>query len=138
MSTFLVKAQYSKQQENGNIKQVTEPFLLVAHTFGHAEERAFQEITVNGDLRITAIAHQECEAVFINEDGDTFFKAVAEMIDPENEKAKVFRKTFFIVAGDVKSATTRIEAELENWQSYVGLVSVSKTAIQEYFPLTEK
>ena len=48
---FVAKVKYTKQVENGSIKRVNESYLIEAMTFGHAEERIFEQLNhISGDI----------------------------------------------------------------------------------------
>ena len=48
---FVAKVKYTKQVENGSIKRVNESYLIEAMTFGHAEERIFEQLNhIKGEV----------------------------------------------------------------------------------------
>jgi DNA replication initiation complex subunit (GINS family) len=57
MSWFTVKVRYTKQNEDGSFKRVTEPYLLAAVSFTDAEKRIYEELenTIRGEFRVMSI-----------------------------------------------------------------------------------
>jgi len=55
---FLCKVKYQKEDENGRLKSVTEPYLVDAVSFTEAETRMYEEMgeRVRGEFMITGIS----------------------------------------------------------------------------------
>ena len=69
-SWFTVKVKYTKQLEDGQLKRVTEPYLLDAVSFTDAEARIYEEMgqIIRGEFIVTNIAKTEFADIFQYED----------------------------------------------------------------------
>ena len=63
---FEAKVRYDKAMENGDLKKVTETYVVDALSFGEAEKRAIEEITpfVNDGLEIADLKIAQYKEVF--------------------------------------------------------------------------
>ena len=72
---FVAKVKYTKQLDNGSFKRVSEQFILEAMTFGHAEERIFEQLNhINGEVILDDLKRTSFH--------DMFFGFVPETVEP--------------------------------------------------------
>lgn len=75
---FETKVRYSKMQENGTEKMVTEPFLFDALSFTEAESRVIEEVTpyITGEFTVSDIKRSRYSEIFLSEDDSaSYFKS---------------------------------------------------------------
>lgn len=100
---FLVTIKYTKQTETGELKRVSEPFLIKAATFGDAETRAFKyldEKNIIGDIYVTAMKRDNCHEIILNDSG-TFFKMGVTYLSSDDKKIKA---SFLVEADKIEEA----------------------------------
>jgi hypothetical protein len=103
---FEIKIQYNKNV-NGQLKKVTEPFIVEAETFGHAETRAYEEMEKLSQavLEIKSISRKEYEHIFTEAGGEYWHLVKGEYDDIDDKKAK---PQYLIQANDPKEAINKI------------------------------
>lgn len=68
---FVAKVKYTKQSEDGSFKRVSEQFILEAMTFGHAEERVFEQLNhIRGEVVLDDLKRTSFHDMFL----DSFLK----------------------------------------------------------------
>jgi hypothetical protein len=141
MNYFLVKVKYTKQNEDGTFKRVTEPYLMRAVSFTDAEAMAHEHVgaIVKGEFKVVAIQTQEFEDIFLYEDYETWYKVKVSYMSAteESEKAKQVSKLFLVTAASVKEANDRIKEQLSSMIVYFEIKSVTESPIVDIFTTDE-
>ncbi len=135
---FTVKVKYTKQLDDGQLKRVTEPYLLAAMTFTDAEARIYEELgsSIRGEFNVVGIARTELHDIFAYDDADTWFKAkvVYKVQADDEEKEKKVTQQFLIAAHSVKDAYERLGENLSGMLVDFGVPSIALSPIVEVFP----
>jgi hypothetical protein len=133
---FLCKVKYQKEDENGRLKSVTEPYLVDAVSFTEAETRIYEEMgeRVRGEFMITGISKSKIIDVFHYEDIDIWFKCkVVYYVAEENGKEKKIVNQMIVTAHNVKEAYDRIYESLNNMLVSFQVPEVIESPIIEVF-----
>jgi hypothetical protein len=137
---FLVKVKYTKQQENGTFKRVTEPYLISAMTFSDAETRIYEELgdIIRGEFLVLAIATMELHDIFHYEESDVWYTCKILFdgsIDGEGNKKT--RQTFLLTADSVVDATSKLKESLSGLMVDFEITGVAVSPIVDVFPYKE-
>lgn len=135
---FSVKVKYTKQQENGTFKRVSEQYLVAAMTFTDAETRIYEELgsIIRGEFVVQAIKREDFQDVFFYEDIDIWFKCKIkyESQDVDSEKSKKITQHFLVSAKSVKEAFDRLNESLSTLMVDYGTPSIVESPIVDIFP----
>ena len=136
------KLRYEKMAENGQIKKVTEPYLVDALSFTEAEARITEEMTpyISGDFTVSAVKKSNIGEIFRNENGDRWYKVVAAFITID-EKTAVEKKStsLILVAGnDFKGAYDNFMEGMKGTMADFEIVSISETPLMDVYRVKVK
>ncbi len=114
---FVCKVKYLKIDEQGNAKQITEPYIVDAVSFTDAESRIYKEMEqriAGGDFTIADISRSNFEDIFYYEDSDILYKCKVTYsdLDTKNQKEKKVVKYMLVTANNIKEAYERLEDKL--------------------------
>lgn len=131
---FESKIKVEKTLDSGEVKEVTEHFILDAELFGEAEKRMFEEYP---SLKIDVFAVYRSkirEIINEKEDDKPFFKAVViDIFTDDNGKEKETKYEVLVCAENVAQATAITMEYLK--QGYdLRLDEVKRTKIVDYLP----
>ena len=114
---FECKVSFEKIMENGAQKKVTEPYLVDALSFTEAEARIIEEIRpfVSGEFTVTDIKRARLSELFFNENGDRFYKMLAQ-------------------ASNLKDAIAVLEDGMKGTLADYTIASVTETQLMDVFP----
>lgn len=136
MSYNIVKARYTKADENGKTKAVTEQYLVGALSCTDAEARVVEELSpLYSDLQVKSIGDTKITEVF-NPDADRFYLAKVGFITID-ERTGAEKRTISQILVGAPDFTNAIEEFLEGMKGTVAdfeIVSLAETQIKEYFP----
>lgn len=136
---FISTLKYDKMQENGVIKPVKEQYLFDALSFVEAETRAIEELTpyISGEFTVDAIKKTRISELFLNMDGEKFFKAKTAFIniDEKTGQEKKSNVDILVQANTFDEAYERFKEGMKGTLADFELVSLSETPILEYFPV---
>lgn len=136
---FISTLKYDKKQENGVIKTVKEQYLFDALSFVEAETRAIEELTpyISGEFTVDAIKKTRISELFLNTDGEKFFKAKTAFIniDEKTGQEKKSNVDILVQANTFDEAYERFKEGMKGTMTDFELVSLSETPILEYFPV---
>lgn len=144
---FVAKVKYTKQLDNGSFKRVSEQFVLEAMTFGHAEERIFEQLNhINGEVVLDDLKRTSFHDMFfgfVPETEEPLFvqaKISIHALTDDSETPKAVAYKFLIRVKDFSEA----EGYLNELIDSVGLditkvetQSLAKTPFVDYFPMGE-
>lgn len=141
---FEVKARYDKTMENGDLKKVTETYVVDALSFGEAEKRAIEEITpfVNDGLEIADLKIAQYKEVFFadNQQADRWYVAKLAFItiDEKTNKEKKTRVCYLVNAGNFYAAIKNIGEVMAGTMIDYDTLNVSETQILDVFEYEPK
>lgn len=133
---FLCKVKYQKEDENGRLRSVTEPYLVDAVSFTEAETRIYEEMgeRVRGEFLITGISKSKIIDVFNYDDVDVWYKCkVVYYVAEESGKEKKIVNQMIITAHNVKEAYERIYLSLDNMLVSFQVPEIVESPIIEVF-----
>lgn len=135
---FICKAKYQKENEQGQIKNVTEPYLVDAFSYTEAESRIYEvlENMISGDFLIAQITKSNISDVFYFEGFDLWFKGkiIYHVTDGDSGKEKKVTNYMFVSAENVKDAYDKLEESLQNMMVSYNITSISESPVLEVFP----
>lgn len=139
---FECKVSYEKVMENGIQKRVTEPYLVDALSFTEAESRIIEEIRpyISGEFTISDIKRARLSEMFLNENGDRYFKAKIYFVtlDEKSGSEKKTAATMLAQASSLKEALEVVEKGMSGTLADYEIASLSETAIMDIFPYDRK
>lgn len=128
---MVATVRYTKTDENGNDKRVTEKVALSADTYAEAEEKITKEFInyENVDLEITGMVRPTFNEVFFSDDNkdDKFYTAKLSFItiDEATEKEKKTNVTYLVQAATLNGAIKNVDEVMKS--STADYVSISAT-----------
>lgn len=140
---FEVKVKYTKVDENGRQRKVSELYLLDAVSFTEAESRIIEELRemIQGDFCIEAIKKSNITELVDSNDAndDKWFKAKVAIIDCDSISGKEKRSNqYFLVAGsDVDKSLENLQKALSTYVVPFEIVQVGDSNIMDVFPYFE-
>lgn len=133
---FLCKVKYQKEDENGRLKSVTEPYLVDAVSFTEAETRIYEEMgeRVRGEFMVTAISRSKIVDVFENETSDLWHECkIQYYVAEESGKEKKITNQMLITAKNCDEAYNLIKEALGNMLVSFVVTEVKESPILEVF-----
>lgn len=139
---FTCKARYSKEDDEGILKQVTEAYLVDAVSYTDAESRIYAALEQNiaGEFEVKAISKSNISEVINYEDSDYWYKSKVSYstVDGDSDKEVKINTYFLVGAEDVKQAFERVEDNLSSMLVPFEIPSIVKTPIVEVYPYLEE
>lgn len=130
---FEVKARYSKMQESGIDKVVTESYLVEAVSFTDAEATAVEELTpyMSGEFEISAVGKKKFAECFFNETGEKYYRMKLYFItlDEKSGTEKKSAHQMLVQADTLMEALLKVENEMEKSMIDYYTASATETAI---------
>lgn len=136
MNYNIVKARYTKTDENGKTKAVTEQYLVQAVSCTDAEARVVEELSpLYSDLQVKSIGDTKITEVF-NPYADRFYLAKVGFITIDERTAVEKRTISQILVGapDFTNAIEEFNERMRGTLADFEIVSLAETPIKEYFP----
>lgn len=136
---FETKIRYSKVQEDGTEKNVTEQYVVDALSFTEAEKRILEEMKtfISGDYKITAITPASYHEIFFSDmdKDDKWYKAKLMFItiDEKSQKEKRSAVTYLVQAHSLDSAVEHINEVMRGTMFDYTSVSAQETKIMDVF-----
>lgn len=140
---FEVKVKYTKVDEDGRQRKVSELYLLDAVSFTEAESRIIEELReiIQGDFYIEAIKKSNITELVDSNDAndDKWFKAKVAIIDADSISGREKRSNqYFLVAGsDVDKSLENLQKALSTYVVPFEIVQVGDSNIMDVFPYFE-
>lgn len=141
---FECKIKYEKNQEDGSIKKVSEPYLVDAVSFTDAEKRIIEEIQpfMTGEFEVSDIKRARYAELFETheESADRFFKAKLTFItlDEKTAKEKKTSSTVLIQATDLRKAIERLDEGMKSSMMDYTISAISETMLMDVFHYQEE
>ena len=128
MATFSAKIRFLQQAESGEIKKVSEEYLVHAESFTEAEANLLNELETEYELLSLQIKKFD-EILETLEDDHKFFKVVIShtTVDIDSGKEKKVKSTSLIEGLNAESVTDRIKQIWANSASDWAISSISET-----------
>ena len=138
---FTAKVRYTKQNEDGTFKRVSEPYLVNAMTFTDAESRIYEELgsIIRGEFSITGCNPTSYDDVVAYADVDYWFEAKVRMnvADMDATKPKMATKKILVSGADISDAFDNVKEVISKYMTDVEVIGISKTQIVDIFPFKE-
>ena len=137
---FECKIKYEKQQENGSLKKVQEPYLVDALSFTEAEARIIEEMTpyISGEFTVSDIKRAGYSELFFSEDAnaDRWFKCKLTFItlDEKSGSEKKTSTNVLVQASDLRDAVKKLDDGMRGSMADYLIASVTETAIMDVYP----
>ncbi|MDN5211650.1 DUF4494 domain-containing protein [Fulvivirgaceae bacterium BMA12] len=137
---FVCKAKYQKENDQGIVKEVTEPYLVDAFTYTEAESRIYEllENMISGSFIVTQISKTNINDVFYFEGFDIWYKCkiVYQVDDGDSGKEKKVTNYMLVSAENVKDAYDKLQQSLSNMLVTYNITSIIESPILEVFPFS--
>lgn len=137
MNLFECKINYDRLQENGIVKNVTEPYLLEAESFTEAEAKIVDEIKpfISGEFTVADIKRRKFAEVILNETGQYYYKSRLFFItlDEKSGYEKKMGVNMLVQANTLKEAVDIIECEMKKTMIDYSFHSIVETAVMDLF-----
>jgi len=136
---YEIKFSYDKTMEDGQVKKVTELYVVEALSFGEAEKRIIEEMDcyVQAEYDIKAIAIPQYKEVWFSDNAaeDKWYKAKLQFvtIDEKTEKEKKSNIFYLVQAGSFDAAKKYVEQMMGGTMIDYTIVSIKETAILDLF-----
>ena len=138
---FLARVKYTKENDQGLLKPVTELYVVDAVSHGEAEAIIYDKVgdMVRGDFQLKRLTPYDIADVFEYEDADIWHTAkISYHIQEESGKEKRIIQTMLVTAKDCKEAYDRIQESLKSMLISFRVTDVKETKILEVFPYERK
>lgn len=134
---FECKVRYGKTQENGAIKNVTEPYLVDALSFTEAEARIIEELMpyISGDFSVSAVKRSKVSEIFWDETGDKWYlaKLAFIQIDPKSGAEKKSVSQILVQAKDFETALKNVLDGMKGTASDYDIVAINETMLMDVY-----
>lgn len=135
---FNCKVRYQKEEENGRLKNITEPYLVDAVSFTEAEARIYEELgsIIRGEFEVKSITKASIVDIFHYDDSDIWFacKVTYVVVDENSGKEKKIANQMLVTAANAKEAYARIHESLSTMLVPFEVPEVRQSPIVEIFP----
>jgi len=135
---FETVVKFQKTCEDGQIRTVSEKYLVDALTFTEAESRILDETKpfVSGDIGVARVNRSHIAELFYNPSGDRWYRAKVMFVTLDEEKA-VEKKTavaMMVQSSNLKEALELLIEKLSTTLSDWEVASIAETAIMDVYP----
>ncbi len=140
---FECKIKYEKTMENGQVKKVTEPYLVDAINFTEAEKRIIEEMTpfMTGEFQVSDIKRARFAELFETpgDEADKWFKCKLTfvLLDEKSGKEKRTSQNILVQASDLRGAVRRLDEGMKGTMSDYVISSVTETPIMDVYHYQE-
>ncbi len=142
LNWFECKIKYEKTVEEGKIVKVNEAYLVDALSFTEAEARINEEMKpfISGEFIVSNIRRARINELFVNENGDKWYRSKVYFISLDEEKGieKRTASTMMIQANNVKEAWDGLQEGMKSTMADYEVASISETTILDVFAFAAK
>lgn len=135
---FECKIKYEKTAEDAKIVKVSEAYLVDALSFTEAEARITEEMKpfISGEFEVANIRKARIGEMFINENGDKWYRSKVYFITLDEEKGVEKRTavTMMVQASDIKEAWDGLQEGMKGTMSDYEVASIVETTILDVYP----
>lgn len=136
------KLKFSKTMENGEVKKVTEQYLVNALSFAEAEERIIKEATefIPGDFTVEAVKKSNISEIFYDERGDRWYKVKTAFItlDEKTGQEKKSNQYMMVQASDFHNALENFIEGMKGTMSDFEIASITETKIIDVYDFEQE
>ncbi len=134
---FECKVKYERAAEQGTMTKVNESYLVDALSFTEAEARIVEEIQpfISGDFTVANIKRARISEMFLNENGDKWFrsKVVFVTFDEESGKEKNTPVQMMIQAESIQNALDTLVQGMKGTMADYRIASITETNLIDVF-----
>lgn len=141
MNWFEAKITYDKEvNQEGMMKKVSETYLVSEESFASAEIKLQKTLESRGSFVLNKIRKIRYAEVFLNEEGDRFYKAKVGIVTlNESRGIEVMKYVQMLVqANDIQDALYEVNRGMHGSLADYQVCSVSETQIMDVFPETAR
>lgn len=142
MRLYECGVRYQKMQTNGDIKRVTELFLVDAMSFTEAEARIIEELStyVSSDLDVVTIKRTNYSELVADHDGaEKWFRAKVNFLTIDEKTAKLKKTAIYYIinADSIDAAHAKLLEELKDTIGEYQIVTLDETRILEVYSISK-
>jgi Domain of unknown function (DUF4494) len=134
---FICTVKYHREDEQGNIRKITEPYLVDAVSFTDAETRIYQELQdiIPGEFTVNDISRSNFADIFHYDDADTWYKCKVSYVTVDEIAGKEKKVTNYMLvsAHTIKEAYERLEESLSTMLVPFTVQSITVSSYMEVF-----
>lgn len=134
---FECKISYEKTMENGMQKKATEHYLVDALSFTEAEARITTSVEpfISGEFKVKDIKRTRLAEVFLDEDGDKYYRAKVNYITLDERSGREKRTpTYMLVqASTLEDARTRLDEGMKGTMADYVVEGITETNLLDVF-----
>ncbi|MFW5481532.1 MAG: DUF4494 domain-containing protein [Prevotella sp.] len=136
---FETIVRYDKTMESGEVKKVSETYVVDAITFGEAEESIAEEMKpyMSGDFDIKNINPAPYSEIFFSDEDtdDKYYRVKLNFItiDEKTDKVKKSKVTYLVQANSLEQARKNTEEVMNGAMINYEFASVTETKILDVF-----
>lgn len=136
---FECKIKYEKTMDNGQVKKVTEPYLVDAINFTEAEKRIIEEMTpfMTGEFQVADIKRARYAELFETpgDEADRWFKCKLTFVtlDEKSGAEKKTSQNVLVQASDLRDAIKRLDEGMKGSMMDYVISSVAETPIMDVY-----
>lgn len=136
---FECKIKYEKTMDNGQVKKVTEPYLVDAINFTEAEKRIIEEMTpfMTGEFQVADIKRARYAELFETpgDEEDRWFKCKLTFVtlDEKSGAEKKTSQNVLVQASDLRGAIKRLDEGMKGSMMDYVISSVAETPIMDVY-----
>lgn len=136
---FECKIKYEKTMDNGQVKKVTEPYLVDAINFTEAEKRIIEEMTpfMTGEFQVADIKRARYAELFETpgDEADRWFKCKLTFftLDEKSGAEKKTSQNVLVQASDLRGAIKRLDEGMKGSMMDYVISSVAETPIMDVY-----
>ncbi len=137
---FEAKVKYTKVDEDGRARKVSDSYLLDAMSYTEAESRIMNEMesVISGDYYISNLKKSNITEVVPSEDenDDRWYKAKVAIIDADevSGKEKSSFQYYLVAASNINRALENLEKALSTFIVPYEIASIADTTIMDVYP----
>ena len=139
---YQTKVKYTKQNDNGTFKRVSEPYLVASVSHGDAEERIYEELgsLIRGEFSVVGVTPYPIVDIFHYEESENWYSCMVSMQDPslDSEKIKMIKAKYLITADSVLDACEKLEESLKGSVLDYSITGINISNIVDIFPYKEE
>lgn len=139
---FECKISYEKMMEDGALRKVTEAYLVDALSFTEAEARITTAVEpfISGEFKVEDIKRARLAEVFLDEDGDKYYKAKVNYItlDARSGREKRTPAYMLVQAPTLEDARTRLDEGMKGTLADYVVESLAETKLLDVFTYGEE
>lgn len=139
---FECKISYEKMMEDGHLRKVTEAYLVDALSFTEAEARITTAVEpfISGEFKVEDIKRARLSEVFLDEDGEKYYKAKVNYIslDARSGREKRTPAYMLVQASTLEDARTRLDEGMKGTMADYVVEGITETKLLDVFPYGEE